>query len=246
MKRMLVNPVLIVILSIIMVTSCAVKQEVYIEKSGNGEVSFDIQLADYLTEVIGQVMMLLEPGDSIPENQLSFFDLEAIENDFRQREGITLVSLEAPAQNRITGQFTFEDPSILLQSIEEGSAESQIVQMRNDGRMSELTVRLNRNTITALLDENPSFNNALVETFGPAGTEGLTEEEYLDMMAFALGEVSRVGIQSSSLDLTIRVEGQIIDQKGGRIINKNTVKYSIPLLPVLMLTEPLEYSVSYQ
>lgn len=246
MKKSMEYAALVPIFLIVMLASCSMKQNVYIAKSGDGHVSFDIQLADYLTEVIDQITMLFESETPIPNEQESFFDLTAMREDFRQREGIELISLETPTKERLVGEFSFTDINLLFQDVKKGSAESRLIRLERQGQVTELTVRLTREAIETLLEENPSFNNPLVENFGPMTTEGLTDEDYLDMMEFALGEAGRLGIQESTLELTIQVEGRIIDQKGGRLVSKNTVNYSIPMLPVLMLREPLEYSLRYQ
>ena len=234
------------VLLILTLSSCAMKQEVSIGRSGGGRVSFDINLASYLTDVIDQVTMLIHPEEPIPGTEGSFFDLPAIEEDFRRRDGLDLVRLETPNKNRLLGEFTFSHINLLIQDVEEGSAEGRLIRLEERNGATELKVLITRETVEALLAENPWLNNPLVENFGPATTEGLTNRDYLDMMEFVLGEESRRGIQESSLDLFISVEGRVLDQEGGRVVDDRTVRYSIPLLPLLMLKEPIEYSLRYR
>ena len=226
--------------------SCTMKQAIQLDGAGGGSVAVDIELADYLTNVIDQVQALLQPEKPLRDEEAPFFDTEAIRADFAKREGVELISLESPSRGSLKGEFRFDDVSRILQRAETESASSRMVRFEEHDGISELSVVINRETVEALLAENPSFNNPLVELFGPAATEGLSESDYLDMMGFALGEESRRGILDSSLDLTISVDGRIIGQKGGYLIDEKTVRYSIPLLPLLMLTEPLEYSLQYE
>lgn len=226
--------------------SCSMKQDIYIEKSGSGRVTFNIKLANYVTEVVKQILTIFETEETIPSNEKSFFDIPAIEKDFHSRDGINLIALESPQEEELAGEFTFTDINRLLQETPEGIHHHKIIQLTQHEDANEITVRISRETIEALLKTNPSLNNPLVENFGPSATEGLTEEEYLEMMEFALGEESRLGIKTSSLVLNIHVEGRIIDQYGGRITDNNTVSYNIPLLPILMLQKSLIYSLKYQ
>ncbi len=227
-------------------TSCMMKQEVHIDETGGGRVVFNITLAEYLTEVIDQVQTVLNPENPLPGSDEPFFNTEAIRKDLEKRDRVELLSLNSPTRNTLTGEIRFDDISGIFQEIKTDSSAAELVRFERHGKVSELTVLINRATVEALLAENPSFNNPLVESFGPATTEGLSEEDYLDMMGFLLGEESRLGIIDSTLDITIKIEGRILEQKGGQIIGNSTVKYKIPLLSLLMLKEPLEYNLRYE
>jgi hypothetical protein len=222
------------------------KQEIYIGKSGGGTVDFDIELAPYLTDVISQVESVLQPDKPVREGDKPFFDTEAIRKDLSGKEGVIVKKLVNPTPNRLSGSLSFESVNKLLQNVKEDSPGSRMIRYETKGNRSVLRVDINRNTVIPLLDENPAFNNPLVENFGPATTEGLSDKDYLDMMEFALGTESRKGIQESVLTLTVRVEGRILEQKGGRLLDSSTVVYRVPLLSILMLNQSLEYSITYE
>jgi hypothetical protein len=222
------------------------KQDIYIDRSGTGTVDFNIELAPYLTDVISQVETVLQPDKPARDADKSFFDIEEIRKDLDGKEGVTVKKLVNPTPNRLSGTLSFESINKLLQNVKEDSPGSRMIRYEAKGNRSVLKVEINRNTVLPLLEENPAFNNPLVENFGPATTEGLSDKDYLDMMEFALGTESRKGIQESALNLTVRVEGRILEQKGGRLLDPSTVAYRIPLLSVLMLKEPLEYSIIYE
>lgn len=224
--------------------SCTMKQDIYIEDSGSGKVIFDIELASYLTEVIEQLEMVLQSDKPLREPGKPFFDTEAITMDFEKRENVNLLGLETPTANKLSGTVGFDDINNLFQ--DEESPGSRLIHFEKKGNRSELKVTINRDTVVTLLSENPSFDNPLVENFGPAATEGISDEDYLDMMEFALGTESRKGIQESALNLTVHVEGRILEQTGGQLIDNSTVLYSVPLLSVLILDNALEYSLIYE
>ena len=232
---------------LVFLPSCTMKKDVYLNASGGGRVVFDIQLASYLTEVIDQLSVFMD--EPLPEEGMPIFDIKAIERDFKQREGVSLVNLQSPTRNRLTGEFTFTDIELLLldtRNAQTDSPQHKLIQLEKKKDTTELTVRIDRTTVEELLAQNPSLNNPLIENFGPASTEGLPEADYLDMMEFALGTESRRGIKESTLLITINVTGKILEQKGGKLVDAKTVRYSIPLLPVLLLDSPLEYSLLYR
>jgi hypothetical protein len=234
------------ILLILMVTaSCSMKQEILLEKSGQGEFSFKIVLAPYLGEVLDQVQMLMNSEPPLPENGDIFFDLDAIRNDFSKNKSVNLVELISPDRLSLEGRFLFDSIEEMLQKVEKGSAESQMIHFKSYPDRSELTVNISRDSMESLIKANPGMNNPLVENFGPSATEGLSSGDYLDMMEFALGEESRLGIQNSRLAITVKVQGRILEQTGGKKLDDKSVLFEIPLLDVLMLKKSLTYTLSY-
>lgn len=231
---------------LLLLSSCSMKQEIYLDKSGEGEVRFEIGMASYLGEVIQQVEMLLATDTKVPSEEDSFFDIDAIEKGFSSNENVSGLSLTTPDRLKLKGSFQFSSVEEMLAKVEKGSPQSQLINFSKGASASDLSVRITRETVVALLESNPALNNPLVENFGPAATVGLDSADYLDMMEFALGEESRLGIQNSKLSITIKVAGKILNQKGGTMIDSSTVRYDIPLLDILILDKNLNYTLSYQ
>jgi hypothetical protein len=234
-------------LSIILIlSSCTMKQEILLEKSGEGQIKFEIGMASYLGEVIEQVEMLLDPETKIPDEEGSFFDVAAIEEGFSSNENISALILKTPDKLNLEGSFRFTSVEDMLSKVEKDSPQSKLISFNKRASSSDLTVKITRETVVALLESNPALNNPLVENFGPAATVGLSSVDYLDMMEFALGEESRLGIQNSKLSINIRVAGKILKQSGGTKIDDSSVRFDIPLLDILILDKNLTYTLSYQ
>jgi hypothetical protein len=234
-------------LSIILIlSSCTMKQEILLEKSGEGQIKFEIGMASYLGEVIEQVEMLLDPETKIPDEEGSFFDVAAIEEGFSSNENISALILKTPDKLNLEGSFRFTSVEDMLSKVEKDSPQSKLISFNKGASSSDLTVKITRETVVALLESNPALNNPLVENFGPAATVGLSSVDYLDMMEFALGEESRLGIQNSKLSINIRVAGKILKQSGGTKIDDSSVRFDIPLLDILILDKNLTYTLSYQ
>lgn len=243
---MTIRNTIILGLFVLSALSCTMKQEILLEKSGEGQVNFEIGMASYLGEVIEQVEMLLDPETKIPDEEGSFFDVEAIEKGFSENENISALELETPDKLNMKGSFRFSSVEDMLSKVKADTAQSKLISFEKGASSSDLTVKITRETIVALLESNPALNNPLVENFGPAATVGLSSSDYLDMMEFALGEESRKGIQNSKLSINIVVAGKILKQSGGTIINSSTVRFDIPLLDILILDKTLIYKLSYE
>jgi hypothetical protein len=87
--------------------------------------------------------------------------------------------------------------------------------------------------------------NPLFEMFGPQEGEDITEEEYEEMVALAFGDASSRGLTKSFIELKVTVEGTIVGQTGGRIQGKSVI-FKVPLIKVLLLNEPLEYTIVFR
>jgi len=236
---------IIVIFIVLVFLSCSLKQTLYIDKNAAGNIDFELTLVPFFIEVTEQLSELF-PGEdnSVQKSTKGPFDLDKIREDFSKSEGSVLKQLDIPSDNVLQGSIVFDDIRTALSSSGSNNILDLFSFTTKDG-ISTLTVVINYETVEQFLLSNPSLNSPLMETFGPLANKGLTEEDYLDMMQFALGDESSLGIKESSLSLIVDVKGNIISQSGGLIVDYNTVKFKIPLLQVLILDEPKLLSVSF-
>jgi len=65
------------------------------------------------------------------------------------------------------------------------------------------------------------------------------------MIKFTLGDQAPGLVQKSFVTITIKPEGQILSQNGGTL-SAGTVTFKIPLLRLLVLDKPLDYTVSFK
>jgi hypothetical protein len=80
---------------------------------------------------------------------------------------------------------------------------------------------------------------------GPQANDTITEAEYLEMIKFSLGDEGPALVKKSFIEMAIRPEGEIVSQTGGTQTN-GTVVFRIPLLRLLVLDKPLDYSVTFK
>ncbi|MBI9101601.1 MAG: hypothetical protein JEY99_04230 [Spirochaetales bacterium] len=223
--------------------SCQMEQRVTIDKEGEGELTFSIELADYLTTVVEQMQAL--GGTPETEEEAGIVEIEALKTDLNQRPELEVTALENSDDQHWNGTIEFTDiESILASSELPPGTENLFVFSRKPGS-SLLELNVSLESIEAILAANPSLDSPLMQAFGPLANIGLTDEDYLEMMEFALGPESREGIKGSALDMVIQVDGRIISQTGGELIDNSTVRFSIPLLDILIIEDSINYSVKF-
>ncbi len=232
---------------IVFLSSCAMKQNIFLKTDGSGRASFEMKLAPYFTDVVSQLSELVPADETAADTggKGDFFNIPKLKKDFSSRRGVSLEKLVSPGKDTLQGSFTFSDIN---------AAVTDAGKTKNPGIFSFkkvqegflLSVDITYGTMEALLTENPSLNSPLMENFGPLANKDLSESDYLDMMEYALGKESRQGIKDSRLDITVSVDGTITKQSGGRKINSHTVQFSVPLIKILVLAKPLHYSVLFK
>jgi len=223
--------------------SCQMEQKVVIDKEGAGELTFSVELADYLTTVVDQMQSLAGPVEDSEEANI--FEIEAVKADLNQRPELEVLSLESPDDQNWNGAIEFTDIESILASSELPPGTESLFTFSKKPTYSLLEVNFSLDSIEAILETNPSLDSPLMQAFGPLANIGLTDEDYLEMMEFALGPESRTGIKNSALDIEITIKGRIIEQKGGELINESTVRFSIPLLDILIIEDSITYSVKF-
>jgi len=113
------------------------------------------------------------------------------------------------------------------------------------GAQKSLTVHIDRKNFKELSSVFPAMDNAAFEGIAPQEQDAITESEYLDMIEFTLGPDGPAALKASYVDLVVKPEGTIVSQTGGTVAN-GQVTFRIPLIRLLMLDKPLDYSLVWK
>jgi hypothetical protein len=229
-------------LSCLWLFSCAMTHEASVQVDGSGSVVFHIEIQPVFLETL--LEMAEFSGESEVMEEGTIFNLEKIREDFAKKPNIQLVSLDSPAPEVLDGEFRFTDIQEVFKS-EAGLAESGVVTFKKSAGESSVRFYLDRENFDQVMTFLTFMDNPFFRMFSPVENEGTTEAEYLEMMEFLLGEEGPNAVQESMIEIRVNVKGRILSQKGGRIDGKSVI-YEIPLLRVLLLEEPLEYSLVFK
>ncbi len=137
-----------------------------------------------------------------------------------------------------TGSLFIDDLEQLLVDLGAGSRQSLV-------RSSEDSLHffLSLENYDQLVPVLPFLSDPNFEAFGPKYNEGLSEEDYLEMISFMLGEEGVPAIEESSVTLIIKASQPISSAVGGEIIDSHTFIFSFPLIDFLLLAEPLTFTL---
>jgi hypothetical protein len=112
------------------------------------------------------------------------------------------------------------------------------------GGKKTIRLHLDRSNYPQLARTFPLLANPAFAAFGPQENDATTDDEYLEMVSFSIGDDAPALLKKSFVILTLDPEGEILSQTGGEVTG-GAVVFRIPLLRLLILDKPLDYSVTY-
>ena len=220
---------------------CTVRQDAVIKADGSGTLQFNMSLMPFFVETIQDAADAFGAQDMVKQGRI--FDLNQIKADFAKKKSVVLTRVASPAPDKLEGELSFSNIEKVFQD-EKELAQTGVVKFSSEGNKKTLSVSLNKSNIKQLTALFPVLSNPFFEMFMPQENEKITDAEYLEMIDFAFGAKGTPGVQASFIELKVTVKGTILSQKGGKQ-QGNTVTFSIPLLRVLLLDKPLEYSIVF-
>ena len=111
---------------------------------------------------------------------------------------------------------------------------------------TSLTFHLGIENYAELRDMVPFLSDPNFEVYGPEYCNGMTEDEYLEMIGFVLGEDGPEAIRSGRIMIRIHVPGTITEVGGGIAEDSSTALLTFPVIDFLLLNTPVDFSVSWR
>jgi len=231
--------VVAVLLAAILMIGCTIKQQVSLEIDQSGTVSTEIRLDPLFVEYLNDLAELT--GESMEEQ---VFKIEEIKKGFAEREDIELTRIATPSPEILEMEIDFRNIERVF-SGEQKLTEAGIVSFTKVSEGYSVRFHLDKSNFDSVLAFMPFLQNPLFEGLGPQENDDTTEEEYFELMELALGEGGAESVQDSYIETRVAVKGELISQSGGTVSN-NGVVYRIPLIRVLLLDQPLDYSLQFK
>jgi hypothetical protein len=225
----------------LLLSSCSIRQEVRLEASGSGAVSMRITLQKLFMDYIADLSELTgqQTGGQV-------FDLEGIRKGFAERSDVELKRIASPTPDVLEMDLSFR-------SIEQVFAGEQklkgapIVTFAKTGDGQTLRFHLDRQNFAQVTEFLPFLRNPLFEGLGPQEGDNTTEAEYLELIDLALGAGGAAALKASAIETQVSVKGKVVSQSGGTAgANGSSVVYKVPLIRVLLLDKPLDYSLAFK
>ncbi len=231
---------LLILLISIHLFSCSSNHSIYIHKDNSATVEFSIENKASLVET------LIEWG-AVQDTSGEIIDVNQVKNDLSSDKNLSEVVFKSNKINKYNGSFFVKNIDELFNNNTKGiPPELQIFNIVDKGGIKTLTIRISIDNYEYLKQSVPALQDENIDLFGPTANVDVSQEEYLDMMSFSLGDDGPKDILDSSIKLYVSVDGLIKDVKGGMLQSKNKAEFIIPLLDLVLLKKTLTYSVSYR
>lgn len=229
------------LLSLLFFASCSIQQEIFLDASGGGEYTGTFRVSQDMADYLEELASLTTSSSE----EFTLFETDKIKEDLeKDQSGVHVTAVTVDDPNTLRVALTFDSLESLLESQEAQAAKIIRFTELADGS-KKVHIRLDRENyehLDALFSEEQKI---VMDTFGPKENEGLSEEEYLEMMSYALGEQGSDLLRASIIETRVKVKGTLLDQKGG-VREGDTVVFRIPLLRFLLLDEILEYQLTFR
>ena len=148
---------------------------------------------------------------------------------------------------------------VRLYGAEDGTEYRLVVDVKDLGAVAEevggglieygsgsMKFHLDMDTYGAIEKLVPALSTPDLEVYGPRYSEGMSEEEYLDMMTFLLGDGAGETIENSYIELNVKVPGVITKASGLEKKGSDVATLKIRLLDILVLDEPVEFELRWK
>ena len=143
---------------------------------------------------------------------------------------------------------------IAVVGVETTARNTQIFFITDLGISEQSIFSIGDNSFSFYLDINnypelktflPFLSDPNFDVYGPEYNQGMSEADYLEMMSFLLGEEAPDAITNSQITIQLNVPGTISENVNAEVIDSDTVSFTFPLVKFLLLSEPIEFSVSW-
>lgn len=233
MKRLF----LILSITFFLLASCSVTQSFTLSNNG-GSSSSDIKVDQFFLDVLEDF------SDFTPQGDYSLMD-EAMLN-FSDR--LSASSSSSNVILRTDGKSTRYIISLDFTSLEKlvtdlnGGKGNTILSITDN----KMTLNLSYDNYEELESVIPFLSDPNFEVYGPRYSYGMSEEEYMDMISFLLGEEGPTVLSKSYVSIEIETPGDITSVKGAMKTGSRKAVYSFPVVDFLTLNKPLTFTIQWK
>lgn len=239
--RRLLAALSISIITLLFLTSCMIRQDIYINADSSGTVSFDIEIEEFFTQVIEDFTVFV-PED---ESDITQLNIEQTQKALDESPYTSDAFINEIEENHWTGVFSFGSASELFNDVNDELALESLFDYSTENGVNSLKLYLDISTYPQLTELIPMLKDPSFSIFGPEENIGVSEEDYLDMISYLLGDEGPGAIERSYISIVIATDRPIKASTGGRRLSKTQIEFTIPIIDFLLLAEPIDYSVSW-
>ena len=228
----------------LMLSACTVTQDVFLHRDGSGEVRIDIELDEMVTSYARDIYA----GFTEDTGNIAIFDTAAVERYFLANPSSGLISLENPSPGSLFLSVRFTSAEDILD--QDSCDLPPVIRVSESRGVTTVVFNLAPDNMRILTDPVSMTDTELIQVFGPQPDRPYTEEEYLEVIAYAFadyldGDGAAGVLSAASVTVRVKTEGEIVGVSGGRK-QGDTALFSIPFIDIVTMSEPIVLSVSYR
>ncbi len=227
---------LIVILSALLIASCQVSETLNVRSSSSIESSTNIKTEDFFIEVLEDF------GEFLPENDMSIMDsaMKGFSDQLDRSKNTERATLSIVGHNQYMVDFSTDNIIALIEELG-GKAQSLFTSSKNS-----ISFYVDIDNFEELTRIVPFLADPNFEVYGPLYNQGTSEEDYLDMIYYLLGEEGPDAIENGYVSIEIHTPSEITKVTGAQKKDNNTALFEFPIIDFLLLNKPLSFSISWK
>lgn len=236
----------LILATIVSFSSCKVTETLNLKSSIsendslNGNSHIDLSVSNYFVSVVEDLSNWEENGNNDPILQVA---VDEFVQNLEASDSASSIRFIKTGINTYMGDFSFSDFNNLVLDLSQSSSSSLVNATEIDGK-THVQIHIGMDNYEELTKVIPFLANPNFEVYGPLYNHDLTEENYLEMMSFILGEECPDEILNSKVTIQV-VAPKEITSHNGTLKNAKTVVFSFPLIDFLLLHEPIEFELEY-
>jgi hypothetical protein len=235
----------------VLLSSCTVTQNITLNaaKGGTGQVQLDT--TDYFKALIVDLTSFddkVSNSDKDPDTIILDNSIGTLWTNLEKSSSTSSVHFyrtPAPEKSYI-GNIVFTDLPALIRDLGSKASAEDIASLFTISKNS-LQLRIGMDNYHVLAELVPFLKEENFEAYGPVYNHGYSEDDYLEMMDFILGDDTSSNIMESEVYLYFEVPGTITSiSENGTMITDSAVQFGIPLIKLLLLNEDIKVSCSWK
>jgi len=234
---------IIVLGCLVILSSCTVTQNISLENDNQGTTTMLLYADDFFNGVLQDLSPYLgteKSDESVLENAV-----ENMAQKIKQTPTATDSFFFKADENNYLGNIKFLDINALLDYLTDMEDQDLFVISNNtETGKNHLDININMDNWDKLCIILPFLSEENFEVYGPVYNNGLSEEDYLDMIGFILGEEGPGKIEDSEINLIFQAPSTILSSDG-EMLEDNITAFHIPLIELLLLNDPIKLECNW-
>ena len=226
----------------LLTAGCSATHAVTLQGDGSGTMALHLEVSKLLHDyVAGLAEVSGAPRTTAPD---VIFDLLEIRRGFESQPGITVQNVSSSDPRSLDVELSFASLSNVFEGQPGLKGANAVTFAQADG-LSSLRIHIDRENYRQIAAFFPMLASPLLQSLGPQVDQKITQADYLEMIRFSIGDEAPGLARKSSITIRVRPDGDIVSQAGG-VASGDEVVFQVPLLRVLLLDAPLDFSLTFR